>query len=78
MEFLLLIFLGAVVGLLAERAMELRLGTPLAIALGAGGALIGYAVLWLGLWLLGAFVGLLGGILGALAALWLWTTLRDG
>ncbi|MHA3976378.1 GlsB/YeaQ/YmgE family stress response membrane protein [Halovulum sp. GXIMD14794] len=78
MEFLLLIFLGALVGLLGDRAMELRLGAPTSIALGAGGAVVGYVLLWLGLWLLGAFVGLLGGILGALAALWLWTSLRNG
>ncbi|MSU88155.1 GlsB/YeaQ/YmgE family stress response membrane protein [Rhodobacteraceae bacterium 2CG4] len=71
MGFLLLMALGAVVGLIGDRAMELRIGSGLAAALGAGGALVGYAVLWLGLWLLGAFVGLLGAILGALGALWL-------
>lgn len=67
-----LITIGAAAGFLATRVMRVRTDVPTTIAIGIGGALLG----WLGLRFLASLTGWIalpvGAILGAMALIWLW------
>lgn len=71
---LLIVTIGAAAGFLATRFMRVRTDVPTTIALGIGGALLG----WLALRFLAIFTGwaalAVGAILGAMGIIWLWQT----
>ena len=67
-----IIIIGAAAGFLATRFMQIRTDVPTTIAIGIGGAFLG----WLALRVLSAITGWaalsVGAILGAMALIWLW------
>ena len=67
-----ILVVGAAAGFLATRFMQVRTDVPTTIAIGIGGALLG----WLALRFLAAISGWValsvGAILGAMALIWLW------
>lgn len=67
-----LITIGAAAGFLATRVMGVKTDVPTTIAIGIGGAFLG----WLGFRFLATLTGWialpLGAILGAMALIWLW------
>lgn len=71
---IILIVIGAAAGFLATRFMQVRTDVPTTVALGIGGAFLG----WLALRLLAAISGWaalsVGAVLGAMALIWLWQT----
>ena len=69
-----ILVIGAAAGFLATRFMKVQTDVPTTIAIGIGGALLG----WLILRFLAAISGWValsvGAILGAMALIWLWQT----
>lgn len=67
-----LLIVGAAAGFLATRIMDVQLSVPATIAVGMGGALIGGTLLRMSLAFMGLLGGLVGAVLGALLLIWLW------
>ncbi|MCC1491399.1 GlsB/YeaQ/YmgE family stress response membrane protein [Cognatishimia sp. F0-27] len=67
-----LVIVGAGAGFIATRLMRLNLGIVETVVIGMAGALIGGLMLRFLLALTGAFAGLVGAILGAMALIWIW------
>ena len=72
MSVLALIIIGAAAGLVATRLMRLRADLVTTMAIGIGGALIGYGVLRVLLVLTGMAAGFVGAVLGAVLLIWIW------
>lgn len=68
----LLIIVGIAAGFLATRLMNVQTDVPTTFAIGIAGALAGSFVLRGLLALTGLAAGLIGGILGAMALIWLY------
>ncbi|MEN9408896.1 MAG: hypothetical protein RL216_870 [Pseudomonadota bacterium] len=67
-----LLVIGAAAGFLATRFMKVQTDVPTTIAIGIGGALLGWLVLRF-LTAISGWVALsVGAILGAMALIWLW------
>ena len=72
MPILILIVIGAAAGFLATRVMKVQTDVPTTIAIGIGGALIGWFLLRFLVSITGWVAGFVGAVLGAMALIWLW------
>ena len=77
MAILYLLIIGAAAGFLATRVLRLEADIPTTVAIGVGGALVGWLI-WRFLLMvtgwLGGFAAALG---GAFLVVWLWKRYRD-
>jgi uncharacterized membrane protein YeaQ/YmgE (transglycosylase-associated protein family) len=72
MPILILIVIGAAAGFLATRFMKVQTDVPTTIAIGVGGALVGWFLLRFLVSITGWVAGFVGAVLGAMALIWLW------
>lgn len=72
MPILILIVIGAAAGFLATRFMQVRTDVPTTIAIGIGGALIGWGILRFLVSITGWVAAFVGAIIGAMLLIWLW------
>ena len=72
MPILILIVIGAAAGFLATRVMKVQTDVPTTIAIGIGGALVGWFLLRFLVSITGWVAGFVGAVLGAMALIWLW------
>lgn len=72
MPILILIVIGAAAGYLATRVMKVQTDVPTTIAIGIGGALVGWFLLRFLVSITGWVAGFVGAVLGAMALIWLW------
>jgi uncharacterized membrane protein YeaQ/YmgE (transglycosylase-associated protein family) len=72
MPFLILIVIGAAAGFLATRFMRVQTDVPTTIAIGIGGALVGWGILRFLVSVTGWVAAFVGAIIGAMALIWLW------
>jgi uncharacterized membrane protein YeaQ/YmgE (transglycosylase-associated protein family) len=72
MPILLLIIIGAAAGFLATRFMQVRTDVPTTIAIGIGGALIGWGLLRFLISITGWVAAFVGAVIGAMLLIWLW------
>ena len=72
MPFLILIVIGAAAGFLATRFMRVQTDVPTTIAIGIGGALVGWVILRFLVSVTGWVAAFVGAIIGAMALIWLW------
>ena len=72
MPILILIVIGAAAGFLATRVMKVQTDVPTTIAIGIGGALVGWFALRFLVSITGWVAGFVGAVLGAMALIWLW------
>lgn len=72
MPILILIVIGAAAGFLATRVMKVQTDVPTTIAIGIGGALVGWFALRFLVSITGWLAGFVGAVLGAMALIWLW------
>jgi uncharacterized membrane protein YeaQ/YmgE (transglycosylase-associated protein family) len=72
MPILILIVIGAAAGFFATRFMQVRTDVPTTIAIGVGGALIGWLILRFLVSISGWVAAFVGAVLGAMALIWLW------
>lgn len=73
---LLIVIIGAAAGFLATRVMRVQTDVLTTIAIGIGGSLVGWVLLRFLIAITGFFAMFVGGILGAMALIWLWKTYR--
>lgn len=78
MSILLMIVIGAAAGLVATKLMGIDLGLLPTISVGVIGALLGGVVLRFLLTMMGPVAALVGGVLGAMALLWLYQRYGNG
>lgn len=78
MSILLMIVIGAAAGLVATKLMGVDLGLLPTISVGVIGALLGGVVLRFLLTMMGPVAALVGGVLGAMALLWLYQRYGNG
>lgn len=71
-RFLMILIVGAAAGFLATRLMRVQADIPTTIVLGMAGAGIAWAVLRLILLISHSGFVFVGGVLGAMALIWLW------
>lgn len=76
MPILALIVIGAAAGFLATRFMRVELDIPTTIALGVGGALVGWFVLRFLAAVTGWAAGFVGAVIGSMLLIWLWKKYR--
>lgn len=72
MPILILIIIGAAAGFLATRFMRVQTDVPTTIAIGIGGALVGWLILRFLVSITGWVAGFVGAVIGAMALIWLW------
>ncbi|MCZ8152820.1 MAG: GlsB/YeaQ/YmgE family stress response membrane protein [Rhodobacteraceae bacterium] len=72
MPFLILIVIGAAAGFLATRFMQVRTDVPTTIAIGIGGALVGWGILRFLVSVTGWVAAFVGAVIGAMVLIWLW------
>ena len=72
MPILILIVIGAAAGFLATRFMHVRTDVPTTIAIGIGGALLGWGILRFLVSISGWVAAFVGAVIGAMALIWLW------
>lgn len=72
MPILILIVIGAAAGFLATRFMRVQTDVPTTIAIGVGGALVGWLILRFLVSITGWVAGFVGAVIGAMALIWLW------
>ena len=72
MPFLILIVIGAAAGFLATRFMRVQTDVPTTIAIGVGGALLGWLILRFLVSITGWVAAFIGAVIGAMALIWLW------
>lgn len=72
MPILILIVIGAAAGFLATRVMKVQTDVPTTIAIGIGGALVGWFALRFLVSITGWVAGFVGAVLGSMALIWLW------
>lgn len=72
MPILILIVIGAAAGFLATRVMKVQTDVPTTIAIGIGGALVGWFALRFLVSITGWVAGFVGAVLGGMALIWLW------
>ncbi len=72
MPFLILIVIGAAAGFLATRFMQVRTDVPTTIAIGIGGALVGWGILRFLVSVTGWLAAFVGAVIGAMVLIWLW------
>lgn len=72
MPILILIVIGAAAGFLATRFMRVQTDVPTTIAIGIGGALVGWGILRFLVSVTGWVAAFVGAVLGAVLLIWLW------
>ncbi|WGV14705.1 GlsB/YeaQ/YmgE family stress response membrane protein [Fuscovulum ytuae] len=72
MPVLILIVIGAAAGFLATRFMRVQTDVPTTIAIGIGGALVGWGILRFLVSVTGWVAAFVGAVLGAVLLIWLW------
>ena len=72
MPVLILIIIGAAAGFLATRFMRVQTDVPTTIAIGIGGALVGWGILRFLVSVTGWVAAFVGAVLGAVLLIWLW------
>lgn len=72
MPILILIVIGAAAGFLATRFMRVQTDVLTTIAIGIGGALIGWGLLRFLVSITGWVAAFVGAVIGAVALIWLW------
>lgn len=72
MPVLAIIIIGAAAGFLATRFMRVQMDVPTTIAIGIGGALVGWFILRVLTAVTGYVAGFVGAVLGAMLLVWLW------
>jgi uncharacterized membrane protein YeaQ/YmgE (transglycosylase-associated protein family) len=72
MPFLILIVIGAAAGFLATRFMRVQTDVPTTIAIGIGGALVGWGILRFLVAVSGWVAAFVGAVIGAIVLIWLW------
>lgn len=72
MPVLILIVIGAAAGFLATRFMRVQTDVPTTIAIGIGGALVGWGILRFLVSITGWVAAFVGAVLGAVLLIWLW------
>jgi len=72
MPILILIVIGAAAGFLATRFMRVQTDVPTTIAIGVGGALLGWLILRFLVSITGWVAAFVGAVIGAMALIWLW------
>lgn len=72
MPFLILIVIGAAAGFLATRFMQVRTDVPTTIAIGIGGAMVGWGILRFLVSVTGWVAAFVGAVIGAMVLIWLW------
>ncbi|ULB08464.1 GlsB/YeaQ/YmgE family stress response membrane protein [Cereibacter azotoformans] len=70
--FLMLLIIGAAAGFLATRIMRVETDVPTTVAIGMGGAVVGWLLLRLLMALTGAIGTFVGAVSGAMLLIWLW------
>ncbi|AXQ92442.1 GlsB/YeaQ/YmgE family stress response membrane protein [Cereibacter azotoformans] len=70
--FLMLLIIGAAAGFLATRIMRVETDVPTTVAIGMGGAVVGWLLLRLLMALTGAIGTFVGAVAGAMLLIWLW------
>ncbi|WP_145110740.1 GlsB/YeaQ/YmgE family stress response membrane protein [Cereibacter sediminicola] len=70
--FLMLLIIGAAAGFLATRIMRVETDVPTTVAIGMGGAVVGWLLLRLLMALTGAIGTFVGAVVGAMLLIWLW------
>lgn len=69
---LFILIIGTAAGFLATRAMKVQTDVPTTIAIGIGGAFVGWLVLRVLLTIAGWTAGFIGAVLGAVLLIWAW------
>jgi uncharacterized membrane protein YeaQ/YmgE (transglycosylase-associated protein family) len=69
---LMILIIGTAAGFLATRAMKVNTDVPTTIAIGIGGAFVGWLILRILLAIAGWTAGFIGSVLGAVVLIWLW------
>ncbi|NBE06833.1 GlsB/YeaQ/YmgE family stress response membrane protein [Paragemmobacter ruber] len=72
MPILILIVIGAAAGFLATRFMRVQTDVLTTIAIGIGGALVGWGLLRFLVSVTGWVAAFVGAVIGAVALIWLW------
>lgn len=72
MPILILTVIGAAAGFLATRFMRVQTDVPTTIAIGVGGALLGWLILRFLVSITGWVAAFVGAVIGAMALIWLW------
>jgi len=72
MPILILVVIGAAAGFLATRFMRVQTDVPTTIAIGIGGALVGWFLLRFLVSISGWVAAFVGAVIGAMALIWLW------
>ena len=72
MPILILIVIGAAAGFLATRFMRVQTDVLTTIAIGIGGALVGWGILRFLVSVSGWVAAFVGAVIGAIALIWLW------
>jgi uncharacterized membrane protein YeaQ/YmgE (transglycosylase-associated protein family) len=72
MPILILIVIGAAAGFLATRFMRVQTDVLTTIAIGIGGALLGWGILRFLVSVSGWVAAFVGAVIGAIALIWLW------
>jgi uncharacterized membrane protein YeaQ/YmgE (transglycosylase-associated protein family) len=72
MPILILIVIGAAAGFLATRFMRVQTDVLTTIAIGIGGALVGWGILRFLVSITGWVAAFVGALIGAVALIWLW------
>lgn len=71
---LFIVIIGAAAGFLATRVMRVETDVPTTIVIGIVGSLIGWILLRFLIAMTGFVAMFVGGVLGAMALIWLWKT----
>jgi uncharacterized membrane protein YeaQ/YmgE (transglycosylase-associated protein family) len=74
MSVVALLVFGIAAGFLATKIMRLNVDVPTTIAIGIGGALIGWLLLQALAAMAGMLAGFVGAVMGALALIWVYKT----
>lgn len=72
MPVLAILIIGAAAGFLATRFMRVQMDVLTTVALGVGGALVGWFILRFLTAVTGYVAGFVGAVIGAMLLVWLW------
>lgn len=69
---LLILIIGTAAGFLATRMLKVNTDVPTTIAIGIGGAFVGWLILRILVTIIGWTAGFVGAVLGAVFLIWAW------
>jgi uncharacterized membrane protein YeaQ/YmgE (transglycosylase-associated protein family) len=71
-SILLILIIGTAAGFLATRLMKVQTDVPTTMAIGVGGAFVGWLILRVLVTIAGWTAGFVGAVLGAVVLIWAW------